>query len=347
MSLKSLLSANGWMQVSKDMARLIGLQEAVLFSELLSKETYFAEKGQLTEDGFFFCTIENLENDTTLKEKVQTKCIKKLMSENLVDYRVQGMPGRRYFKCCSEETLQKFLLSGNETVDVSQFRQNGETAFPLTNSNSQFRQKDESSFAKTEKVVSPFGRSNKKENKQEENKTSSKEKDLSEGLPSTQKTFFCLPEKLEPVSAKKKNKAEIADERIVSAKQTGDWSSVNDTNFAHYYIKKHNEVFQSIVFNHYTDVSIIRDAFIQRHNIPKEQVCDYIDAVIQSHKVSKDFPSLTFNMLNKNTKMLNDLIRMAQTKLKTFEKKFMTYDEQEDSKHLKTASDSYLDNDLF
>lgn len=187
--------------------------------------------------------------------------------------------------------------------------------------------------------------SNTNNNDTNKSETEKSSRDMSDGQ-SKQKTFFNLPQKEEVVSVKKKlTQIEQTTERIASAKQNGDWSSVTDTNFAHYYILKHNELFQTITFDRYSSVSIIRDSFIKRHSIPKEKVCDYIDSVLGSHKVSKDFPSLTFNMLNKNTKMMNDLIKTADIKLKTFEKKFKTYDEQDDSKHLKTSPNN--DNDFF
>ena len=105
-----LLRSDGSVVVNKNLARNIGLDCAVLYSELASKYKYFKAKGQLTEDGFFFNTVDNLKDDTCLSDYQQRECIKKLKKLGLVDNRVQGLPAKRYFKIIPDmEILHKYL----------------------------------------------------------------------------------------------------------------------------------------------------------------------------------------------------------------------------------------------
>lgn len=96
-TLRKLLMAGGSIVVNKELARIIGLHQAVFFVELLAKEDYFERKGQL-KDGWFFNTIENMEKDTTLSVFQQREVIRKLRELKLIDYKVEGLPATRYFK---------------------------------------------------------------------------------------------------------------------------------------------------------------------------------------------------------------------------------------------------------
>ena len=52
-----LLREGGSIVVNKKLAHAIGMDAAVMYSELISKQRYFAKKGQLTDDGYFFNTV--------------------------------------------------------------------------------------------------------------------------------------------------------------------------------------------------------------------------------------------------------------------------------------------------
>ena len=120
MTILNLLRADGSIVVNKALARNIGLHEAILYSELISKFFYFQERQQLTEDGYFFNTVENLEHDTCLSKYQQAKAIDKLTSLGLIQCSVRGLPARRYFKVVEDEQLilsflsEKYLTSSSE-----------------------------------------------------------------------------------------------------------------------------------------------------------------------------------------------------------------------------------------
>ncbi|SOC39066.1 hypothetical protein [Ureibacillus acetophenoni] len=105
-----LLRSDGSIIVNKRLSRLIGLDAAVLYAELISKQQYFAQRGLLTEDGFFFNTIENMELDTTLTKYQQKKAIDKLVELKLIKRDNRGSPPMRFFKINEDETVIMEIL---------------------------------------------------------------------------------------------------------------------------------------------------------------------------------------------------------------------------------------------
>ncbi len=119
--LTDILRADGSIIVNKKLARNIGMEAAVMFSEIVSKQHYFTERGQLTDDGFFFNTVADMERDTTLTDHKQRKAIKLLSALELIEHKNRDMPQKRYFKVTvNEETLINVL----ESQEIQQFLKN-------------------------------------------------------------------------------------------------------------------------------------------------------------------------------------------------------------------------------
>ena len=77
----------------------VGPLEALVFSVLFSKEHYHRVKKDLTEDGFFFETVDHMEQKINLSVYKQTTCIKTLIEANLLEMEVRGQdPPKRHFK---------------------------------------------------------------------------------------------------------------------------------------------------------------------------------------------------------------------------------------------------------
>ena len=104
------LRKDGSMIVNKRLAKQIGIESAIMFSELVSRFDYFEKKGKLV-DGFFFNTIENFEEATTLSEYQQTKSIKTLIKLKLIEKKLKGVPPKRYFKICTYKVVESMLNS--------------------------------------------------------------------------------------------------------------------------------------------------------------------------------------------------------------------------------------------
>jgi len=113
-----LLRADGSITVNKALIHAIGLNEAVLFCELLSRYNYFAERGQLDENGYFFNTQDDLQSGTGLGEKPQRTAISNLKSKGLIDYKLKGLPAKRYFKITATDIhLAELIKTGKKKMN--------------------------------------------------------------------------------------------------------------------------------------------------------------------------------------------------------------------------------------
>lgn len=98
MHLFDLLRSDGSIIVNKALAHTIGLNEAIVFSELVSLHQYWMKQDKLTDNEWFFCTIDNLEKNTTLKKDAQNRAIKSLEKLELIESKRMGLPAKRYFR---------------------------------------------------------------------------------------------------------------------------------------------------------------------------------------------------------------------------------------------------------
>ena len=102
--MKHLLSSSAFIVLNKELAKQVGLKEAVLLADLISKEEYFISKGMT--DGWFFNTEANIEADTTLNSYHQRKCLKTLKKFKIIETKRKGIPAKQYFKINEEQVLQ-------------------------------------------------------------------------------------------------------------------------------------------------------------------------------------------------------------------------------------------------
>lgn len=123
LSILDLLRSDGSIVVNKKLAHILGLNEAVIYAELVSLHQYWAKRNELTEDGWFFCTIENLEENTSIKRDTQARTIAKLEKKwKLIETKRMGLPARRYFRI-TEEILN--LISNKITQKAETDSTNG------------------------------------------------------------------------------------------------------------------------------------------------------------------------------------------------------------------------------
>lgn len=112
MDLISMLSARNYIIANKEIAKLFGIEEAILLGELCSELKYWAENGKITADGYFFSTVENVKENTTLSDRRQRAAIKTLKDAGILDVKLSGLPAKRYIKI-NEEQLAALLLNSN------------------------------------------------------------------------------------------------------------------------------------------------------------------------------------------------------------------------------------------
>lgn len=112
-----LLRSDGSLIINKSLVFAIGLNEATIYCELLSRYNYFAEREELQQDGSFFNTINDLYLGTGLGERAQRTAIKNLVKFNLISMYRRGVPQRRYFKINNNSDLiLKYLEHGKQIM---------------------------------------------------------------------------------------------------------------------------------------------------------------------------------------------------------------------------------------
>ena len=122
----NLLRSDGYITLNKTLVRNIGLLPATIFSEFSSKYKYFHDKGQL-KDGFFYCTIPDIEKELGLSRKEQDTGINKLIALGLIEKKVMKLKGdespKRYIHITNDINL---LLKCLEDIENSEFVQKGQ-----------------------------------------------------------------------------------------------------------------------------------------------------------------------------------------------------------------------------
>jgi len=105
----------GFIAVNKNLIAAIGLNEAIVFCELVSKYTYY-EKENMLNNGYMYCTYDDLRISTGLSQTAQTNAIKNLEKLNLIKCTIAGFPKKRYITVLDDE-LSKYLQVGKEKIE--------------------------------------------------------------------------------------------------------------------------------------------------------------------------------------------------------------------------------------
>ena len=120
--MKHLLSSTAFIVLNKELARQVGLKEAVLLADLISKEEYFIANGMT--DGWFFNTEANIEKDTTLTPYQQRKCLKTLKTNLVLETKRKGIPAKQYFKINELQVIK--LLNNLSATNLTSINKNKE-----------------------------------------------------------------------------------------------------------------------------------------------------------------------------------------------------------------------------
>ena len=129
--MKHLLSSSAFLIVNKKLAKQVGLKEAVLLADLISKEEYFIANGMT--DGWFFNTEANIQQDTTLTAYQQRNALKTLRKHQIIETKRKGVPARQYFKINEAKLL--VLISCEETKQLVVKKVNNLSSSNLTTIN--------------------------------------------------------------------------------------------------------------------------------------------------------------------------------------------------------------------
>ncbi len=121
MNILDLINGNNYGVFNRKIAKAIGLNTSIVFSELVDKFQYFQNKNSLVtlknQDGeWFYLTAETIEERTTLSEKEQRPCIEKLISLGFIKKVLAGLPSRRYFQIDYIKICEFFQDKINSTI---------------------------------------------------------------------------------------------------------------------------------------------------------------------------------------------------------------------------------------
>ena len=115
MSIIQLIASSNYITVNKNLIRVLGIDEAIILGELASEYEYWSRREEL-QDGYFYSTIENIEENTTLTEYKQRKALNNLKEQGIVSIKVKGIPAKRFVKINEEQVLN---LLNNSTFKNS------------------------------------------------------------------------------------------------------------------------------------------------------------------------------------------------------------------------------------
>ncbi len=118
MEILNLLNPKNTVSFSRPLAHALGLAEALVYSALISKQEYYSARGMLTDDGWFYSTIADMQESTTLSKRQQSAAVKSLVSLGLIEYKKCGLPARRFFRVLDNTSqLEAYLLFGEGAMN--------------------------------------------------------------------------------------------------------------------------------------------------------------------------------------------------------------------------------------
>ena len=110
-TLKQLLMSSNYFVLNKQITKKLGIETAFLLTVLIEGSDKLSD-----EEGWFFQTIELLEEITGLSRHKQTKIIENLLRLNLMTQKNRGVPCKRYFKINFKNVENLIFLGLNSEV---------------------------------------------------------------------------------------------------------------------------------------------------------------------------------------------------------------------------------------
>ena len=139
-------ASNNYGLYNKTLAKKIGLHESIFLGEIISEYDYWNRMHSLTDDGYFYSTVENVMESTTLSDYQQRSIIKHLVELKILNVRVAGMPAKRYFRINEEQFYAMLLEDDKDSDNNSESTSSKETCYKdlteLTTSSKESKEQD-------------------------------------------------------------------------------------------------------------------------------------------------------------------------------------------------------------
>lgn len=97
-SVLQLLANDSFIIVNKRLIKELGVECAIMVGELVSLCLYWEKVDKLDEDGWFFATVEDIEERTGLSKHIQNKAIKKLIDVGILEKELRGLHAKRFVR---------------------------------------------------------------------------------------------------------------------------------------------------------------------------------------------------------------------------------------------------------
>ena len=114
------LFESDFVRVPRPFIRKFNLNTAVMLSEIYSEYTYWRDRNELQQGGWFYSTVENMYYNTGLSKHRQLEACKELEEYGIIKVKYHGMPKKRFFKfepAVFNKLYNDFELNANNTGD--------------------------------------------------------------------------------------------------------------------------------------------------------------------------------------------------------------------------------------
>lgn len=144
MNIISLLANDNYIIVNKELIKIIGLEESIIVGDLASMYLYLQRENRLTEDGFFFYSVEAMQENTSLSDYQQRKALENLKKLNIVEIERRQVPAKRFIKL-NIDKLENIFSSSSQKIkelDLKKFELNNILLSKDNNKNNNTLSKD-------------------------------------------------------------------------------------------------------------------------------------------------------------------------------------------------------------
>ena len=144
MNIISLLANDNYIIVNKELIKIIGLEESIIVGDLASMYLYLQKENRLTEDGFFFYSVEAMQENTSLSDYQQRKALETLKKLNVVEIERRQVPAKRFIKL-NIVKLENIFNSSSQKIkelDLKKFELNNILLSKDNNKNNNTLSKD-------------------------------------------------------------------------------------------------------------------------------------------------------------------------------------------------------------
>lgn len=107
-----IFSEGGWAPLNFTLAKSIGFEESAVYGILLNMYINYYNRNELSDEGWFFCTVPFFEKLYGLKRKRQENIFNKLEQEGLIKIHYKGKEGASSIRRYIEINLRTSWLRG-------------------------------------------------------------------------------------------------------------------------------------------------------------------------------------------------------------------------------------------